>query len=60
MENKLLYIPNDDSQIPFLSPPPVSLDNSGLKPTNQNSITVPKVFEPTLGIGVIHSPMSPP
>ena len=60
MSDKLMYIPNDDTQN--------SVDYNQLlklnKPTNQNLLKAPKVVKPTnkktLGTGVINSPMSPP
>ena len=67
MANKLIYIPNDNTQNY-----PLCSDNQWLKRldsqlhelTNKNSIEVPKVVKPTnkktLGTSVINSLMSPP
>ena len=72
MTEKLIYIPNDNTQI---TPSSVyynywlkRLDTQLNDPTNQNLVKVPKLlgqriridYWKTLGTGVINCPMSPP
>ncbi len=68
MADKLMYIPNDDTQIiPFLDYN-YWLKHLDTESTNQNSLKVPNVVTPTnkktilktLGTRVINSPLSPP
>ena len=63
MDDKLMHIPNDEKQNYPLSRLKLYWLKS-LKPTNENSTKVPKVFEPTnkktLGTSVIYSPLSSP
>ena len=62
--DKLMYIPNHDTQnYPFYRSY-LHMNTQLNDPTNQNSIKVPKVIKPTkrkhLGIRVINSQLTPP
>ena len=69
MANKLMHIPNDDTQnYAFcrlqLVVETLDMDTLLIEPTNQTKIKVPKVVKPTfkktLGTSVINSQISPP